>query len=86
MFVGGEFYDDPRWQLDRPTISTKDMTFLNGGKACLIVIGDYLLDHGINKILLPSYLCPSIVTPLERCGLTCDYYQINPDFSINLMI
>ena len=70
--------------LDRPTISTKDMVFLNGGKACLIMISDYLLDHGIKKILLPSYLCPTIVTPLEHCGLTCDYYQINPDFSINL--
>jgi len=84
MFVGGEFYYHQRWQLDRPAISTEGMTFLNGGKACLIVICDYLLDHGINKILLPSYLCPSIVTTLERCGLTCDYYQINPDLSINL--
>ena len=84
MFVGGEFYYDPGWHLDLPAISTKDMTFLNGGKACLIVISDYLLDHGIKNILLPSYLCPSIVTTLEGCGLTCDYYQINPDLSIDL--
>jgi dTDP-4-amino-4,6-dideoxygalactose transaminase len=84
MFVGGEFYDDPYWLADTPTLSTGNMTFLNGGKACLVVISDYLLDHGIKNVLLPTYLCPTIVTTLERCGLICGYYQINPDFSIDL--
>jgi hypothetical protein len=84
MFVGGEFYYDTYWLREEPTLPTEDMIFLNGGKACLIVIGEYLLDHGIKKILLPSYLCPTIVTTLEHCGLTCEYYQVNPDFSINL--
>ena len=84
MFVGGEFYYDTRWFVDKPVISTDKTTFLNGGKACLIVIADYLLDHGIDRILLPSYLCSTIVTTLERCGLTCDYYQVNPDFFIDL--
>ncbi len=84
MFVGGEFYYDTFWLLDRPTLSTENMIFLNGGKACLIVISDYLLDHGVKKILLPSYLCPTIVTTLEHCGLVCEYYQVNPDFSIDL--
>ena len=49
MFVGGEFYNDTRWLSDKPTISTSNMTFLNGGKACLVVIGEYLLDHGIKR-------------------------------------
>jgi selenocysteine lyase/cysteine desulfurase len=84
MFVGGEFYYDYRWISDTPTISTEGMYFLNGGKACLIVISDYLLDHGVNKILLPSYLCPSIVQTFEQKGLICDYYQINEDLSIDL--
>lgn len=84
MFVGGEFYDDARWLLDQPALSTENMTFLNGGKACLMVIGDYLRDHGIHQILLPSYLCPSILNTLEQCGLSFAYYQIQPDFSIDL--
>ncbi len=84
MFVGGEFYYDSAWLRGEPTLSTEKMTFLNGGKACLIVISEYLLDHGIKKILLPSYLCPTIVNTLERCGLACEYYQVNPDFSIDL--
>ena len=84
MFVGGEFYDDPVWLVDKPTLSTRGMTFLNGGKACLIVISEVLLSRDIQHILLPSYLCPTIVNTLERCGLTCAYYQIKPDFSIDL--
>ena len=84
MFVGGEFYSDARWLMDSPTLSTAGSTFLNGGKACLIVIADYLLEHGINNILLPSYLCPTIVNTLERVGLGCEYYQVNPDFSLDL--
>jgi hypothetical protein len=84
MFVGGEFYTDTYWLRDKPTLSTKNMIFLNGGKGCLVVLGDYLLEHGISKILLPSYLCPTIVSTLERCDLFYDYYQINPDFSIDL--
>jgi dTDP-4-amino-4,6-dideoxygalactose transaminase len=84
MFVGGEFYTDNFWLRDTPTLSSRNMIFLNGGKACLVVLGDYLIENGISKILLPSYLCPTIVSTLEHCGLFCDYYQINPDFSIDL--
>ena len=85
MFVGGEFFYDDRWNTTNRPISTKDMFFLNGGKACLIVISRYLIEHGIRRILLPSYLCPTIVATLERGGLNCDYYQVLPDFSIDLV-
>jgi len=60
------------------------MYFLNGGKACLTVIGDYLRDHGIERILLPAYLCPTIVTTLAGCGVRCDAYRVNEDLSIDL--
>ena len=84
MFVGGEFYADERWTLERPGIDTSGLTFLNGGKACLIVIADYLRAQGIGSVLLPAYLCPDIVTTLERCGLDCAYYAVRPDLSIDL--
>lgn len=83
MFVGGEFYNESRWQVNSPVIETGHMTFLNGGKACLMIISDYLIDHGIDRILLPSYLCPTIVNTLEKCGLTCSFYQVNEDLSID---
>lgn len=85
MFVGGEFYYDPAWRVDTPAVTTGHMAFLNGGKACLIVISDYLRDQGIDRILLPSYLCPTILNTLEKCGMECGYYQVNPDLSIDLV-
>jgi len=84
MIIGGEFCTDDRWLMDQPAVDTSQMIFLNGGQACLRVIGAWLRDHGIERILLPSYLCPSIVNVLEQSGIACAYYQINPDFSINL--
>jgi hypothetical protein len=84
MFVGGEFYYEERWLTDKLTLNTDGMYFLNGGMACLIVISDFLIDHNIKNILLPSYLCPSIVNTFERQGVVCDYYQVNHDLSIDL--
>lgn len=84
MFVGGEFYDDPAWVKEAPTLSTEQLYFLNGGSACLTVISNFLLDHGIGRVLLPSYLCPSIVKTFERSGITWAFYRVNEDFSIDL--
>jgi hypothetical protein len=84
MFVGGEFYYDESWLLDSPALDVQGSTFLNGGTACLLVIADYLLDHGIRRVLLPSYLCPSIVTTFEYRGLDCGFYLVNEDLSLDL--
>jgi len=84
LFVGGEFYDDPGWQKDKPTLSMENAFFLNGGRACLAVISDHLLDHGIHRILLPAYLCPSILDVFQQHGLAWDFYRINQNLSIDL--
>src|SRR5450830_716884 len=83
LFVGGEFYYDERWKAEQPTIPEDGATFLNGGKACLTVICDYLRNCGILRVLLPSYLCPTIVDTLQAGGLSCDYYAVGVDFSID---
>ena len=84
MFVGGEFYYEDRWLMDKPVIATGQMTFLNGGKACLTLICDYLIDHQVDRILLPAYLCPTIVQTIDSAGLRFDFYQVNEDLSVNL--
>lgn len=84
MFVGGEFFDDPQWLTEKPSLLTGQARFLNGGRASLTVIADYLLDHGIRNILLPSYLCPSILDIFQRCGIGWGFYHINKDLSIDL--
>lgn len=83
LFVGGEFYYDERWHAERPTDPSGGALFLNGGKACLTIICDFLREHGIQRVLLPSYLCPTIVDTLEACGMVCDYYAGGADFAIN---
>ena len=83
LFVGGEFYYDDQLKTELPSFPTEGTIFLNGGKACLTVICDYLRDHGINRVLLPAYLCPTIVDTFESCGLSCDYYNISPSFTID---
>ncbi len=87
MFVGGEFYYDERWKLAARAPfpnQTRNTYFLNGGQACLRVIGDYLIDHEIDRILLPAYLCPTIVETLNQSGIKVDFYRINEDFAIDL--
>lgn len=84
MWVGGEFYYDEQWLVNSPVINTTGMTFLNGGKACLIVIARFLRSHKIDRVLLPAYLCPTIVDTLESCGLHCAYYPMREDLSIDL--
>jgi len=84
LFVGGEFYDDPDWLLDKPALSTENVHFLNGGRACLAVIAGYLRGHGIHRILLPAYLCPSILDVFQRQGLDWSFYRVHQELSIDL--
>ncbi len=84
LFVGGEFYYNDQWKTELPGFPSEGTIFLNGGKACLTVICDYLRDHGIHRVLLPAYLCPTIVDTFESCGLSCDYYNISPNFTIDM--
>lgn len=84
MFVGGEFYYDDLWVTPAPMLSFDGMYFLNGGKACLRIIGDALRERGIEQVLLPEYLCPSIITTLAQSGISGEFYRINEDLSINL--
>jgi len=83
LFVGGEFYYDDQWKTDLTNFPSEGTIFLNGGKACLTVICDYLRDHDICRVLLPAYLCPTIIDTIESCGLSCDYYNIFPSFTID---
>lgn len=83
MFVGGEFYYDDCLKTQQPSLSTDGILFYNGGVACLMVICAALHHHGIDKILLPSYLCPSILTTLEKCGIQYEFYRVKRDLSID---
>ena len=87
IFVGGEFYYDDHWKTDSVYHFPKTHEFnyfLNGGQACLRAIADFLVDHDINQVLLPAYLCPTITKTLSQFNLRLDFYPVMEDFSINL--
>lgn len=84
MFVGGEFYEDDQWDTSTPILTMSGAYFLNGGQACLRVMLDYLCANHFTHILLPSYLCPSILDVLDQHDLAYDFYKINADLSIDL--
>ena len=87
MHVGGEFSNDRRWKLAerKPFPYQTGLTyFLNGGQACLRVIADWLCEHGIRRILLPSYLCPTISGVFAQYGMKMEFYRIREDFSVDL--
>jgi len=48
------------------------------------VIADTLLANNIKEILLPAYLCPSILEVLDLHAVNYTFYGINEDFSIDL--
>jgi len=84
QFVGGEFYADDTYCINTPMIDTSQMLFLNGGKACLTLICDWLKAHHIHDILLPSYLCPTILDTLEACGIAYSLYRVHKDLTIDM--
>ncbi|PKM48697.1 MAG: hypothetical protein CVU42_11885 [Chloroflexi bacterium HGW-Chloroflexi-4] len=84
MFIGGEFYEDSTWATASPAPPIADAIFLNGGRACLSVIADYLISKKIDQILLPAYLCPSILDVFDQKEIRYSFYKIEEDLSIDL--
>jgi len=84
LFVGGEFYSDDEWISDQRTLTTEGLYFLNGGRACLTVIAHFLQTQGIHDILLPAYLCPTILDVLEAAGLQYSFYRVHEDLTIDV--
>ena len=56
----------------------------NQGREAIVAGINALRPKDKCKILLPSYLCESIVTAVKYAGIKYDYYKINEDFSIDL--
>ena len=40
----------------------------------------------VKVALLPEYTCSSVISPMEEVGVTCCYYPVNKDFSVNAEI
>ena len=82
-YIGGEFWYNDALICKEGQLDEKAW-FLSGGQSSLQVICDYLKASKINKVVLPSYLCPDILDRFELNNIKYDFYNIAEDFSIDI--
>ena len=85
--IGGEFEINKRDFIK--TGSTQSLKFNEGyfyssGRAALYHILLLMIKNGKEKILLPNYLCESIVEIVKILKIPFNFYTINQDLSINV--
>jgi hypothetical protein len=57
--------------------------FYSSGRAAIFHILNFLIGKGKQQILLPDYLCGSIVDAVKLTSLPFEFYSINSDLTIN---
>ncbi len=85
--IGGEFEIDHRFtrgiKKDLPAAFNKGY-FYSSGRAAIFHILNFSVSTGKQKILLPDYLCDSIVDAVKLTSIPFEFYSINSDLSINI--
>lgn len=83
--IGGEFEID---KLRKGTAKIPDIFdrgyFYSSGRAALYHILTCIVNCGNKKILLPDYLCESIVNVVKLSAIPYEFYSLNADLSIDL--
>src|SRR4051812_11287012 len=65
-------------------VAAPDLLFFASGRAALLA-GLHALGIGPgHEVLLPAYLCESVVTPIEAVGAVPVYFPIGRRFEVNL--
>ena len=87
MLIGGEFeigiLPDYNSCVNLPHELSKGH-YYSSGRAALFHILNFSKKSGKYKILLPDYLCESIVEIVKFASVSFDFYKINQDLSINI--
>ena len=85
--MGGEFEIDISNIKNYASIFPKEFRrgqFYSSGRAALYHILKFSGKLGKNKILLPNYLCDSIVEVVSLSGIPYEFYNINLDLTIDV--
>lgn len=92
--IGGEPFYSPLKLISLPKINIrnyfrerfpgKHLTYSYGGYYSLRVILQHLKLSKDEKILLPSYMCPTILYPFKELGIQYDFYKVNKNLQIDL--
>lgn len=83
--IGGEFpiaVTDVLNAEGRHSVNPDVYTY-SSGRAALYQILNYLRqENGINRVLLPDYLCSSVLVPVKALGLEFAFYQIDENLEL----
>lgn len=92
IFIGGEFHYSPFILLRKKCFDIEEYLkkkypnkyyfFTSGGLSSLDIILKELNIINGKKVLLPSYLCPSIIIPFKKNGIKYSFYKINKKLEI----
>ena len=63
----------------------KHLTYTYGGYYSLRVILQHLKLSKDEKVLLPSYMCPTILYPFKELGILYEFYKVNRNLQIDLV-
>ena len=93
-YIGGEYYYKPSilfkkskfdlYNFLQKKYPNKEFTFTGGGYYSLFRIIDEIGFRDDEEILLPSYLCPTILTPFKRRNIKYDFFRVNKDLKIDI--
>jgi len=81
LTIGGDFelttlnYGDPQ-QLAKLTHGFEG-TWTSSGRSALALVLQQLVTRGINHVHLPSYLCESIIAPIQALSLDYSFYPVD---------
>ncbi|MHB8110074.1 MAG: aspartate aminotransferase family protein [Syntrophorhabdaceae bacterium] len=91
--IGGEYLSTPSLFLGKEKFSVenylhgkypgKKFNYTFGGYYSIIKILKTLGLKNENKVLIPSYLCPTILIPFDRLNIKYDFYQVNSNLEID---
>ena len=83
--IGGDFELEsiPSGLSEQDVFQTYGMsgTWTTSGRAALAVILQHLINHGVNHVHLPAYLCGSILLPIKEWGLTYSFYRVDHELA-----
>ena len=83
--IGGEhWFTDSLFNVDIDNFKNTKAIFLSGGQSAIRFILKDIDIKNNEYILIPSYLCPTILYNFEELGVKYKIYQINSDLSIDL--
>lgn len=83
--IGGEFQITVTDILNAENrhLEIPDVYTYSSGRAALYQILKYLIqEKDVNRILLPDYLCSSVLVPVKELGLNYTFYPINEELEL----